>query len=1452
YTITSDKTEFYGITSTDILKGILTAVTADGANLFEADYDSATEIITITSDQAFPATFEEHSGAFVVQGGSSTSAYVGTTSFNLAAHNGTATDVTEVSIGTNWILNLEENQYSITIEDAINDSIEFAENGLVDLINTVNLELSGKVEIGQTWEVVVDATTFTYVTVDADLNGIEDNNVSTVADVVIQLVTMIDNDAAYTATGNSVSIDISSGNCIEASTSVDSVLTDSANSPFNTTRTAGGDITVNRCSTNEPYTFTDAYDAADSTTGQIVVAPGNSDYWSTIAFNLTGATGIEVGDSWTVNLGGQPFSFAAGAAQTTTNAAANIANEINSIVDYVAMSKNNEIIVVKLTTDVFTSAVSPPDTKTVDIFDLANAATSSFTVSAPVDNSDYVAAGIVWEINIGTNLRYTYTSSATDTLSDVATELANTLNDVTNIVAATVDSELVITQMGTTSETITATAAEPAELITNDTSQYKTRKIVLTGTAAEGDAWTVSVGGTNYNYTVGEDNESDTIDQIDVAIFDEDAPLVIFDETDGDTRIVEPTDFIPIGTGSTLGVHPEFDVYFGQPTLMKTSVVTDSGGESGGSIDIIPLLTSQNQDQLTQATIVFSGNVETGSVWTIGIADDGHAPTEVVYIADVGDTLETIQDALQNSLAALNYVDAFQPTTYIVVEHPASATVGSTAPQNEQFLIQNLSETTTKIALSGSYTQDEVWTLNLLNTSGNPSTRTYNFTSGQVSVDLSTIATYFETQINNDNSDSNSGNQATNVSATVVSKYVRIRGDFGASVIDETGQHSTYTTATNLDSGKWNTNANSDILDSTTRPHITFNGTGDGQNDFFRFEITASMLSEGGGSVLGTFDMDHGFEFRDRIFWANRLILYSSNGVSKPTILERGRGYSRPTTGAGGSQTWFDDYFEYTFTQAGEYFIEVSSWYPYKLSGLPEGVDYVLNVSLDQHQVSNFLFKPNYVHEVEPNQNTLITPYGQDIDDGDNFFVYPDVEIGNTHLTPTGRITDGTPYVRIKGTGDYTDDYYRFVISPDMLDGSAADEISVSGGRNRDAGETYFESATLTLNSNEVRAGDEWTIYIDGRTFATDAQAYSYRATGSDTLQDVVNGLNDAIAETTTTRFVLSTSGSSLIIEQADSGFYLGDDAHEYGITQKRNSAANVTRTTTTRNKANDSFVELTAATIKLQGTSVAGEIWTIAVGSNVNPHTVTIGQSLNDVANSLAALLQANAAASVVRSTDGAMQVLELTALAGTSAVVSVSMSGVAPNAVAQIHGTPTASDETTTPWHEVTYDLNGNVGKKETWNLQINSSTYTVVANDYHLLKEMAVLLDAAVGSAFDVENSNGTLTLSAATSFTTQLSISQYTLNNTTESTTAHSETVLLDHEVIVGDVWSVDFTFTDASASPSVYSTTVLASDVALPTAAAKLNAVADRLVIAINADAVYDFIAYNDNGILVLT
>ncbi|MGY8732467.1 MAG: hypothetical protein ACKVK0_10025, partial [Pirellulales bacterium] len=56
----------------------------------------------------------------------------------------------------------------------------------------------------------------------------------------------------------------------------------------------------------------------------------------------------------------------------------------------------------------------------------------------------------------------------------------------------------------------------------------------------------------------------------------------------------------------------------------------------------------------------------------------------------------------------------------------------------------------------------------------------------------------------------------------------------------------------------WSTQPNSDIDNSTTRPHVTVDGVGSGNFAYYQFSVTSDMLSDGNGSVLGTFDIDGG------------------------------------------------------------------------------------------------------------------------------------------------------------------------------------------------------------------------------------------------------------------------------------------------------------------------------------------------------------------------------------------------------------------------------------------------------------------------------------------------------------------------------------------------------------------------------------------------------------------
>ena len=275
-------------------------------------------------------------------------------------------------------------------------------------------------------------------------------------------------------------------------------------------------------------------------------------------------------------------------------------------------------------------------------------------------------------------------------------------------------------------------------------------------------------------------------------------------------------------------------------------------------------------------------------------------------------------------------------------------------------------------------------------------------------------------------------------------------------------------------------------------PHITVknaagNGPQNGATDYYKFEVTHEMLFD--GTVLvpvrGTFDIDHGYEFGDQILWLSRLKLYNQAGQ----LIAQGQGFSDPAVGAAGSTTWLDDFLDYTFTQEGTYYIEVSSWL--LTSGLPRGVTYDLHVSLDEHAVAGFIFSPAPVLENESANNTTTHP--QSIDDFVNFFKFFDPTIGNTAANGTGfngNIDFTTPYVRVQGSGDGSFDVYSFTVTNAMLNPPAitTDSPLVGTGLTVIDPGPFYTSATLRL-TGAVVTGDVWMLGVNYRNYTASTNA---------------------------------------------------------------------------------------------------------------------------------------------------------------------------------------------------------------------------------------------------------------------------------------------------------------------------------------------------------------------------
>ncbi|MBT5600501.1 MAG: hypothetical protein HOJ62_17925, partial [Planctomycetaceae bacterium] len=145
----------------------------------------------------------------------------------------------------------------------------------------------------------------------------------------------------------------------------------------------------------------------------------------------------------------------------------------------------------------------------------------------------------------------------------------------------------------------------------------------------------------------------------------------------------------------------------------------------------------------------------------------------------------------------------------------------------------------------------------------------------------------------------------------------------------------------------WSTQPNSDIDNSTTRPHVTVDGVGSGNFAYYQFSVTSDMLSDGNGSVLGTFDIDGGKNSLQGSF-DPYLYLYKQNlgffGFPTATLLTSNDDSS---VDAGSLHRYDSKIINYNFTSPGIYVVRVGR-YP-RNSTVPQGATYQLHVSLEHH-----------------------------------------------------------------------------------------------------------------------------------------------------------------------------------------------------------------------------------------------------------------------------------------------------------------------------------------------------------------------------------------------------------------------------------------------------------------------------------------------------------------------
>ena len=374
-----------------------------------------------------------------------------------------------------------------------------------------------------------------------------------------------------------------------------------------------------------------------------------------------------------------------------------------------------------------------------------------------------------------------------------------------------------------------------------------------------------------------------------------------------------------------------------------TGTVTAGGGT-------LTIDSSASTPALTgTTTFTLSGSVTVGEIWKLTLNG-----VDFAYGAQQGDGLAEIATALASSVSSGGSFTATAngttltvtpigsaPYTAVLTTSSASSPIAATtftpatcpasAPQTCEW-----SSLVLHVSIAGQVQPQQAWALSLNTGTSAASAVTYTYVAGQNGE--TTLLAPLTAKVADNNAPGVLVLQPTGSTNLIepsqfvvlgdgfVSSFLSscpvtgstavtcFTGDFGTSTVNESGFHATLASAQNLELASWGLNADPNIVNATTIPHVTVHGTGDGNSDFYKFTVTQAMLDASGGAVQTTFDIDHGYTAGDPIVWLSKLRLYNQAG----NLVAQGPGYSNPyTQGAGGSTTWFDDFLQTSLSAPG-------------------------------------------------------------------------------------------------------------------------------------------------------------------------------------------------------------------------------------------------------------------------------------------------------------------------------------------------------------------------------------------------------------------------------------------------------------------------------------------------------------------------------------------------------
>ncbi|MDA0590143.1 MAG: leishmanolysin-related zinc metalloendopeptidase [Planctomycetota bacterium] len=302
-------------------------------------------------------------------------------------------------------------------------------------------------------------------------------------------------------------------------------------------------------------------------------------------------------------------------------------------------------------------------------------------------------------------------------------------------------------------------------------------------------------------------------------------------------------------------------------------------------------------------------------------------------------------------------------------------------------------------------------------------------------------------------------------------------GSLSSLVVPEIEGNDTLATASNLDNAGFSLDFDVNIGDSTQNtsssiPHISILGTGNGTHDFYSFTVTNA-------GDRGIFDIDNGAD-PDGGFFDSEIFLFDSNGNLLASNDDPVQGV--PTVGEGGSVSSLDAFLETTFTAPGLYVLAVGTNLAQGSNGgltsgeIPTGATYTLQVSIENHS-TGIVTTPQGPTAIPASPgDTVIGGEGNDTITGSaaDDFLNGDtgddvINGGDGQDTLFGALGDDVL------NGDGGNDFIRGHSGNDTTSGGAGDDITL--WRNGDDNDLIQASDGADLvNLEGSNSADVWTI----------------------------------------------------------------------------------------------------------------------------------------------------------------------------------------------------------------------------------------------------------------------------------------------------------------------------------------------------------------------------------------